>query len=117
REERRLKWLKLLADNRLDAVVYATSDHQPTLIPPDVMTNPNVKDGFGTGSNRGLSPSLGFPSVTVPAGFTVDNLPVGLEFMARPFAESTLFRLASAYEHGTHNRRPPPKMPALQGEP
>jgi amidase len=53
----------------------------------------------------------------VPAGFTRDNLPVGLEFMARPFAEGTLFKLAYSYEQRTRHRRPPPLLPALRGHP
>ena len=61
-----------------------------------------------------LSPAIGFPAMTVPAGFTADGLPVGLEFMARAFAEPTLFRLAYAYEQGTHHRMPPQTTPALR---
>lgn len=117
REELRLTWLKLMADHRLDAVVYATFDHQPTPIPPDVLTNPDAKDAYGRGSNRSLSPNLGFPAMTVPAGFTTDDLPVGIEFMARPFAEGTLFKLAYAYEQGTLNRKPPATTPAFREEP
>jgi Asp-tRNA(Asn)/Glu-tRNA(Gln) amidotransferase A subunit family amidase len=55
--------------------------------------------------------------MTVPAGFTTVALPVGLEFMARPFAEGTLFKLGYAYEQGTLHRKPPLTTPALPGEP
>ena len=108
--------LTLMADNKLDALVYATFDHQPVLIPADVMTRPVIDDDR-LGNNRQLSPILGFPAMTVPAGFTSDGLPVGIEFMARPFAEATLFRLGYAYEQGTHHRRPPASTPALRNEP
>ena len=97
--------LTLMADHKLDALVYATFDHQPVFIAPDVMTKPVIDDDR-LGNNRLLSPILGFPAMTVPAGFTTDGLPVGIEFMARPFAEATLFRLGYAYEQGTHHRRP-----------
>jgi amidase len=117
REETRQMVLKLMADNKLDALVYATFDHQPSVIAPDVLTNANTKDQYALGNNRRLSPALGFPAMTVPAGFTTDALPVGLEFLARPFAEGTLFKLAYAYEQGTFNRKPPPTAPALAGEP
>jgi Asp-tRNA(Asn)/Glu-tRNA(Gln) amidotransferase A subunit family amidase len=80
------------------------------------MTKPVVDDDR-LGNNRRLSPIVGFPAITVPAGFTTDGLPVGIEFMARPFAELMLFRFANAYEQGTHHRRPPVSTPALRGEP
>ena len=108
--------LRAMADDRLDAFVYATFDHPPVIIPPDAMTR-TVVDSTGPGNNRRLAPAIGFPAMTVPAGFSAGGLPVGLEFMARAFAEPTLFKLAYAYEQGTHHRKPPRLTPALQGEP
>ena len=43
----------------------------------------------------------GFPALTVPAGFTTDALPVGLEFLGRPFTEAMLLNFAYAYEQAT----------------
>ncbi len=117
REETRQAVLTLMADKGLDALVYATLDHQPSAIPPDVLTNPNALDGYPLGNNRYLAAGLGFPAMTVPAGLTTDNLPAGLEFMGRPFAEGTLLKLGYAYEQGTLRRRPPTSTPALPGEP
>jgi amidase len=108
--------LALMADQKLDALAYATFDHQPVLIAPDVMTKPVVDDDR-LGNNRQLSPILGFPALTVPAGFTTDGLPVGIELMARPFAEAVLFKIGYRYEQRTHRRRPPALFPALAGEP
>ena len=115
-EETRQTVLGVMADHKLDALVYATFDHQPVEIGPDDMTNPLV-DTSGIGNNRRLSPILGFPAMTVPAGFTSDGLPVGIEFMARPFAEATLFKFGYAYEQVTHHRKPPALAPPLRGEP
>jgi amidase len=106
--------LTLMADNRLDALAYATFDQSPGRIPHDVMTRTVVEDSRGFGNNRFLSPIIGFPAITVPAGFTSDGLPVGLELMARPYAEPTLFRLAYAYEQFTRHRRPPDTVPAIR---
>jgi Asp-tRNA(Asn)/Glu-tRNA(Gln) amidotransferase A subunit family amidase len=108
--------LALMAEHELDALVYATSDLPPSLIAPDVMTNP-VVDDTRLGSNRRLAAILGFPAITVPAGFTIDGLPVGLEFMARPFADATLLRFGYAYEQATHHRKPPAITPVLRREP
>lgn len=105
-----------MADARLDALVYATFDHQPAEIGVGDMMS-GLLETTGVGSNRRLSPILGFPALTVPAGFTTDGLPVGLELLARPYAEPTLFRLGYAYEQATRHRRPPATTPALPNEP
>ncbi len=112
RAELRRAVLKVMADNRLDALVYPTASQQPILIPDDILNNPNAAV-TSIGSNTRLSPFLGFPALTVPAGFTVDKLPVGLEFLGRPFAESTLIELGYGYEQGTMHRRPPSTTPPL----
>jgi len=51
----------------------------------------------------------GVPALSINCGFTTDGLPVGLQIAGRPFDESTVFRVAHAYEQATtwHNRRPP----------
>jgi Asp-tRNA(Asn)/Glu-tRNA(Gln) amidotransferase A subunit family amidase len=113
REELRVAMLKLMADNRLDALIYATYDAAPTLIAEDVLTNPRPNDGYGLGDNRGLSPSLGWPALTVPMGFTSDGLPAGLEFLSRPFSEARLLGFGYAYEQATKHRKPSPVVPPL----
>jgi len=49
----------------------------------------------------------GVPAISLPCGFH-DGLPIGLQIMARPFAEETLLRVAYTYEQATdwHRRRP-----------
>ncbi len=113
RDAMRTAVLKLMADHRLDALVYLTYDAATTPIAADVLTNPRPTDGYGLGDNRGLSPTIGFPALTVPAGFTVDELPIGLEFLGRPFAEAKLLGFAFAYEQATKHRRAPATTPAL----
>jgi aspartyl-tRNA(Asn)/glutamyl-tRNA(Gln) amidotransferase subunit A len=44
---------------------------------------------------------VGFPSITVPCGFTKGGLPLGLQIGGRPFEEVTILRLAAAYEDAT----------------
>ena len=81
----------------------------------------------------------GFPTITVPAGFTTEvydrvvdktskdgtrlvgptpaRLPIGIDFAARPFDEPTLLRIAAAYEAGTKHRAPPPDFGPLASQP
>ncbi len=113
REAVRQSVLKVMADHRLDALAYATFDHQTTVIPDDALTNPASDDGYGRGNNRRLSPLTGLPALTVPAGYTADGLPVGLELLGRAFTEAELLRFAYAYEQGTLRRKPPAALPAL----
>ena len=116
RDRIRREVLVTMAKHDLDALVYSTFDHPPTLIAGDAETNPAPADDYGLGDNRLLSPITGFPALTVPAGFTPDGLPVGIEFLGRPFAEAMLLRFGHAFEQGTGYRRSPESAPPLGGE-
>jgi aspartyl-tRNA(Asn)/glutamyl-tRNA(Gln) amidotransferase subunit A len=43
----------------------------------------------------------GLPGVSVPCGFSPDGLPIGFQLMGKMFDESTLLRVADAYERST----------------
>lgn len=50
----------------------------------------------------------GLPAISIPCGFTKNNLPIGLQILSKPFDEETLFRAAYAFEQNTdfHKRTP-----------
>jgi aspartyl-tRNA(Asn)/glutamyl-tRNA(Gln) amidotransferase subunit A len=54
----------------------------------------------------------GYPAMTVPTGFGAGGLPVGMQLVAKPFQEPTLFQAANAFEKaiGSRKRRPEPAM-------
>ena len=116
-EEMRRSVLILMAEANLDALLYATYDHQPAKIADDVLTNANTDDAYNIGNNRRFAPLMRFPAISVPAGFTEDDLPVGLELMGREFSEGMLLRFAYAYEQATKHRRPPATTPPLSAAP
>ena len=63
------------------------------------------------GSNCQLSATTDLPALSMPAGFTVDGLPVGLELLGRPWSEGQLLMIAYAYERAAQPRRPPSHTP------
>jgi Asp-tRNA(Asn)/Glu-tRNA(Gln) amidotransferase A subunit family amidase len=96
--------LTVMDAERVDVLVYPTVRRIAPLV-----------GGNQLGSNAGLSAQAGFPAITVPAGFTTEGFPVGVEMLGRPFAEPTLLGLAYAYERATSHRRSPGTTPPLAG--
>ncbi len=115
--------MQCMQEQRLDALVSPMST-----VPPRKLTSPREPVSNGRSPiGYSLIGQQGFPVITVPAGFTTNvwdrvadgsgtrlvgpvpaAIPVGVDFIARPFDEPLLFRIASAYEAATHHRRPPP---------
>jgi len=50
---------------------------------------------------------VGYPAITVPAGYSAKGLPIGLQIVARPWEEKKLLNLAYAVEQTTKARKPP----------
>jgi amidase len=117
REELRQAVLKVMADLHLDAIVHATFDYPAGVIPSQPLTIADPAAVGDLGNNRRLAPLIGFPALSVPAGFTPEGLPVGIEFLGRQFSEGQLFTLGYAFEQATHHRRPPMTTPPVPGEP
>jgi Asp-tRNA(Asn)/Glu-tRNA(Gln) amidotransferase A subunit family amidase len=95
----------LFASQQLSALVYPSWSNPPRKLG-------DLNTPHGNHSPR-LSPPTGFPSVTVPMGFTKAGLPAGLQIFGEAFSEETLFQIAYAYEQATLHRRPPPSTPPL----
>jgi len=102
RETLRTAIMKVMAEQRLDAFLYPSFDHEPPLLPKGA-----------AGSNRLMAAFTGFPALAIPGGFTSGGLPIGLELMGRPFDEATIYKAAYAYEQGAKPRGLPPPVPPL----
>ena len=90
----------------VDAVIYPTWRNPPAHID-------RGEEEYRGDNSQEVAPATGLPAITVPMGFTYGGLPAGLQILARPYHELLLFRLAYAYEQGTHHRVPPEGFPAL----
>ena len=109
RQELQIRIAKVMADNALDAIVHKSVEHQPTFI-KDGINPPYMNDKGVPVLNTFLVYAA---SMTVPAGFTTDNLPIGITFFGRAYSEPELIKLAYAFEQATHHRIPPKTTPAL----
>ncbi len=94
--------VKFLDDNRLDAIIYPAVRRKPALI-----------GQAQAGSNCTLSAITGLPALSMPAGFTPDSLPIGMELLGRPLSDARLLAFAYDYEQAAHPRRPPRTTPPL----
>ena len=124
--------LQCMQEQKLDALVSPTAS-----IPPPKLNGPREPNVNGRSPvGWSLLGQQGFPVISVPAGFTTEvwdrvrdgagtrlvgpvpaRLPVGVDFVGRPFDEPVLFRIASAYEAATRHRTPPRDFGPLAGEP
>src|SRR5215218_8288712 len=89
----------------LDAIVSITDS-------PPWTTDLVNGDHFLLGSSTPAAVA-GYPNITVPAGFSFGELPVGVNFIGRRWSEPTLLKLAYGYEQGTHHRHAPRFVPTL----
>ena len=109
RSELQQRVMKIMADDRLDAIVFP---HQKRLVVPVGETQVE--------RNGGLGAATGFPSIVVPGGFSSPTptaklgVPVGIEFLGRPWSEKLLIEIGYGYEQATKHRLPPPTTPPLE---
>ncbi len=91
-----------LEEQRIDALAYPTLRRKPALI----------GEAQG-GTNCQLSATTGLPAISMPAGFTNDGLPIGLELLGGAWEEARLLRYAYAWEQASKIRKPPFSTPPL----
>lgn len=79
--------------------------HELLLLPTVPMAAPSLNDPAALDSARAslsyyTAPfnMTGLPAISVPCGFTSDNLPIGLQIVGAPWREDMILRAAYAYE-------------------
>jgi hypothetical protein len=87
---------------RLDALIYPTMRRKPVFV-----GDPQL------GTTCALSAQTGLPALSIPAGFTSDGLPVGIELLGRAFGDVRLVSLGYAFEQLGPRRRAPYSTPRL----
>jgi amidase len=93
---------RILDSLSLDALAYPTMRQKPTLV-----GEPQL------GGTCNLTAQSGLPSISIPAGFMDEGLPVGIELMGRAMSDVRLVALAYAFEQSGARRRAPSTTPPL----
>jgi amidase len=93
---------RLLDSLKLDGIAYPTARRKPSVIGQPQPPN-----------NCQLSAVTGLPAMAMPAGFTEDSLPVGLEILGRSLSDTRLVAIAFSYERYHNARHAPRSTPAL----
>ncbi|MFN2206885.1 MAG: amidase [Candidatus Promineifilaceae bacterium] len=91
-----------MSAHNLDAIVAPTGG-------PPWLTDWVNGDSYKGGSSSPAAVA-GYPTISVPAGY-VFGLPVNISFIAGPWQEGRLIRLAYAFEQAAQVRRPPGLLP------
>ena len=94
----------------VDAIVSPTTAVQPPTL-AELAKDVSTSMELGTRTIRNTSPFnvYGWPTISVPCGFTRSGLPIGLQIAGPLGRDAVVLRLAHAYEQATewHTRRPP----------
>jgi amidase len=107
REDFARETVNVMGRNRLDGLIYPTAQ-----VPAPTMAGRKDWTTLTFPTNTLIASQTWSPAMSVPAGFTADGLPVGLEFVAAPYDEMTVFRLGYAFEQATLHRRAPAAIAA-----
>ncbi|MGD0660671.1 MAG: amidase [Syntrophorhabdales bacterium] len=94
----------------LDALLLPTTPAPAPRIDedPEMELNGSMKSVFLTNIRNCLPLSIvGYPAISVPAGYSKAGLPIGLQIVARPWEEARLFSMAYGFEQATKCRRAP----------
>jgi aspartyl-tRNA(Asn)/glutamyl-tRNA(Gln) amidotransferase subunit A len=98
------KKMEALFDS-FDVLVTAAQPVPATLLEANLETDISFPDPLGAIGNL-----CGLPALSVPCGFTENNLPVGLQFVARAGDDFTVIQAARTFQLHTEWHRKHPKM-------
>jgi amidase len=101
-EELKRMIMNVFARHQLDAILF-----------PDVRVLPPTYEDLEAEkwscltfpTNTVIASQSGLPAISLPGGFTKDEIPVGVELLGMPFSEAKLLQMAFSYEKAANPRR------------
>ena len=102
----------LEALEEVDVIALPTSPTGAPLLPAEagIKSQEDARSRIaGVRNFTGAFNVANLPALSIPCGFTQDNLPLSLQLVGKPMADGLLLRVAHAYQQATdwHKRRPP----------
>ena len=102
----------LEALEEVDVIVLPTSPTGAPLLPTEagIKSQEDARSRIsGVRNFTGAFNVANLPALSIPCGFTGDNLPLSLQLVGKPMSDGLLMRAAHAYQQATdwHWRRPP----------
>lgn len=110
REEFMKLVVNLMGTQGLTALVYPTVQVAP---PTREDCDSSVWNTLNFPTNTVIGSQTWMPAMSIPAGLTPQGLPVGMEILARPYDEATLFRVGYGFEQVANHVRLPDATPVL----
>ncbi|MBY0223385.1 amidase family protein [Sporosarcina aquimarina] len=103
----------IMEKENLDAIVFPTMSC-PASPRFDKEDPTYLCDAYDTYAASYVASATGFPEITVPAGATGEELPVGISFMGLAFSEQSLLDIAYSFEQATNARTLPKTTPNFE---
>ena len=102
----------LEALDEVDIIVLPTSPTGAPLLPTEagIKSQEDARSRIsGVRNFTGAFNVANLPALSIPCGFTGDNLPLSLQLVGKPMSDGLLMRVAHTYQQATdwHRRRPP----------
>ena len=102
----------LEALEEVDVIVLPTSPTVAPLLPQEagIKSQEDARSRIsGVRNFTGAFNVANLPALSIPCGFSADNLPLSLQIVGKPMTDGLLMRVAHAYQQVTdwHLRRPP----------
>lgn len=103
----------IMEKENLDAIVFPTMSC-PASPRFDKEDPTYVCEAYDTYAASYVASATGFPEITVPAGVTKEEVPVGISFFGLAYSEQSLLDLAYSFEQATKARTLPKTTPNFE---
>jgi aspartyl-tRNA(Asn)/glutamyl-tRNA(Gln) amidotransferase subunit A len=98
---------------KFDAMITPSEPMVATKVGQQTVKFGDAEESVDSAVVRYLAPFnlTGLPAISIPCGFSKDGLPIGMQIIGRAYDETTVLRIAHAYEQSTDWHLKAPQIP------